>query len=532
MDRRKFLKVSAASGAGALAAAQLPTTLLASAASLDPGPFQYGVASGDPLPDRVIIWTRVTPDPTATPGSGRGKDVATSFQVATDPRFRNVIRSGTRIARKGSDHTVKVDVTKLSPGRSYYYRFKALGARSITGHMRTAPSHEEDNASVRFAVTSCSNWEGGFFSAYRHMAERDDLDFVIHLGDYIYEYGPGRYGPGPEIGRTHEPDHEIVSLADYRIRHAQYKTDPDLRALHAANPFITIWDDHEVTNDTYKDGAENHQPDEEGDFFERRARAYQAYFEWMPVRPRNNPTRLFRRFRFGQLADLHMLDLRQYRDEPVANGQDPAKDDPERTITGDRQMEWLKKGLAKPAARWRLIGNQVMVIPWESGEDQPFNVDAWDGYRPDRQELLQHFVDNEINNISWLTGDIHTSWASDVPIDATTYPVTPSVCTEFVCPSVTSDNLDEITGNPYRTSSIAFEEAIKADNPHVKLVELDSHGYCIADLTKERMQVDWYYISDRTDPEATSEFAVAYQSVDGSNSVTEVSDPIPPDRPT
>jgi alkaline phosphatase D len=195
-------------------------------------------------------------------------------------------------------------------------------------------------------------------------------------------------------------------------------------------------------------------------------------------------------------------------------------------------MEWLKKGLAKPVARWRLIGNQVMVIPWESGVDQPFNVDAWDGYRPDRQELLQHFVDNEINNISWLTGDIHTSWASDVPIDATTYPVTPSVCTEFVCPSVTSDNLDEITGNPYRTSSIAFEEAIKADNPHVKLVELDSHGYCIADLTKERMQVDWYYISDRTDPEATSEFAVAYQSVDGSNSVTEVSDPIPPDRPT
>lgn len=526
MDRRRFLKSSAATGAGLLVASRVSETLVAGAATMDLAPFLHGVASGDPLPDRVIIWTRVTPTDDALPGTGKGDPVSVVWEVATDRRFRSIARAGEVVARAATDHTVKVDVTGLTPGRRYFYRFKAFGKRSRAGQMRTAPAPGTAADAVRFGLVSCSNYEGGYFSAYRHLAERNDLDFVLHLGDYIYEYGAGGYGPGSELGRTHRPEHEIVTLSDYRTRYGQYRQDADLQDLHATNAFITIWDDHEVTNDSYKDGAENHQPESEGDYIDRRNDAYKAYFEWMPIRQRRNPRRLYRSFRFGDLADLHMLDLRQYRDEQPANQADPSKDDPDRTITGDRQMEWFKKGLKGSTARWRLIGNQVMFIPFETAPDVPFNIDAWDGYRADRDELVRFMSDNAIDNVVFLTGDIHTSWASDVPLDKTTYPATPSVCTEFVCPSVTSDNLDDISGAPYR-SSMPVEETIKADNRWVRYVELDSHGYCVVDANSERLQTDYYFISDRTDPDATQSFAAAWQTVAGSNSVTEAAEPIP-----
>lgn len=525
MDRRRFLKSAAASGAGLVVASKLPQALVATAAALEDSPFQYGIASGDPTARKVIIWTRVTPSDSATPGSRKGPGASVRWEVASDPRFRNVVADGVKRSSAKDDHTIKLDVSGLKPNTEYYYRFKMKGKRSEVGRMKTAPAPSQTVEELLFGVTSCANYQGGFFSAYRYMAERRDMDFVLHLGDYIYEYEAGKYGPGPEIGRGHLPEHEIVTLEDYRIRHAQYKTDPDLRALHTVAPFITIWDDHEVTNDSYKDGAENHQ-EEEGDYIERRDGAYKAYFEWMPIRQRRNPHRLYRRFSFGRLADLHMLDLRQYRDEPPPNQADPSKDDPERTITGDKQMKWFKKGLARKDAQWRIIGNQVMFIPWDTAPDVPFNVDAWDGYRADRQELVDHIHDNEINDVVWLTGDIHTSWACDVPLDKTTYPATPSVCTEFVCPSITSDNFDEISGGPYR-SSIPAEEGIKSSNRHVKMVELDSHGYSLVELTAERMQMDWYFISDRTDPEATESYAMSWQTVAGSNAVSEGQEPIP-----
>ena len=527
VDRREFLKWTGAGVGTVLAARLVPFAGRANAAAGDV--FAHGVASGDPLADGVILWTRATPMRDAMPGSGLGKPVEVAWQVARDPRFVRIVKQGTTRTSAARDHTVKIDLAGLDSGENYFYRFKALNELSPVGRTRTAPSTRDDIESLRFGLASCANYEGGYFSAYRYMAERDDLDFILHMGDYLYEYGPGGYGPGESIGRVHTPDHEIVSLADYRIRHAQYKTDSDLQALHAAAPFIAAWDDHEVTNDTWREGAENHQPDEEGKFLSRRNRAYKAYFEWMPIRlpaTRKDPTRIYRRLQFGPLADLHMLDTRQYRDEQPADQFDQSKDDPARTITGDAQMEWLKKGLGGNGAQWRLIGNQLMITPWETGENIPFNVDAWDGYSADRQELLDHVTGNEVANVVFFTGDIHTSWATEVPIDSTTYPATPPAAVELVGPSITSDNADEITGSPPRTASIPLEQGIKADNPYVKYVELDSHGYSVVDVTRERLQMDWYFISDRTDPGASQTFATAWQVQDGSPTVSETDEPI------
>ena len=523
MDRRDFLRTAGA-GAGLLIANSAVGRFARAETN---GVFAHGVASGDPLADAVVIWTRVTQSPKSTPGSGIGRDIDVSWQVATDPGFRRIKKRGTTTALTRRDHTVKIDARGLDPATTYYYRFKAAGEISPSGRMRTAEAHTATQSNVRFGLASCANWEAGYFAAYRYLSERDDLEFVLHMGDYIYEYGAGTYGEDG-IGRVHEPAHEIVELADYRKRHAQYKTDADLQACHAAHAIVAAWDDHEVTNDTWRRGAENHQEDE-GKFIRRRNSAYRAYFEWMPIRkprPRKDPRRIYRRLRFGQLADLHMLDTRQYRDEQPENQADPSRDDPERTITGDEQMAWLKKGLAADRTQWHLIGNQLMITPWETGEETPFNVDAWDGYTADRAELLNHINDKEIGNVVFLTGDIHTSWANDVPIDDNTYPVTPSVAVEMVGPSITSDNADEITGSPPRTTSLALEQEIRADNPWVKYVELDSHGYSVVDVTKERLNVDWYYLSDRTDPKATQEFMASWKTDAGSNAVSEGVGPI------
>ncbi len=526
MDRRDFLKVSTSASVGLLLAAHTPVVF---SQSLETH-FSHGVASGDPAAGGVVIWTRVTPTAEATPGSRVGpKRMDVEWQVAADPQFRKVVEKGTAESLRRNDHTVKVDVTSLAPATTYFYRFRYAGELSPVGRARTAARATDENANLRFGLASCANYEGGFFSAYRYLAEREDLEFVLHMGDYIYEYGVGAYGPGPEIGREHDPEHEIVSLEDYRRRYALYRTDADLQACHAMHPFITAWDDHEVTNDTWSEGAENHQAETEGEFLKRRNRAYRAYFEWMPIRlpkPTKDRTRIYRNLNLGKLADLHMLDTRQYRSEQPPNQADPAKDDPERTITGEAQMAWLKKGLTKPQAQWRIVGNQLMITPWENGEGVPFNVDAWDGYRADRDELLGHVSEAGVQNIVFLTGDIHTSWANEVPIDSTTYPATPPVAVEMVGPSITSDNLDEITGSPSRETSVLLEAGIMADNPYVKYVELDSHGYSVVDATPERLQTDWYYISDRTDPAATQAHAASWKVDAGTNTVSEAEGPV------
>ena len=526
MDRRTFIKRVGVGGAGMIVASRfLPHAL---AGPSGEGVFRHAVASGDPLSDAVILWTRVTPSREAVPGSGIGPPVDVEWQVARDRGFGRIVRRGSARASRTNDHTIKIDVRGLDPRSTYHYRFRALGEISPAGTTRTAGEGNAD-APVRFGLVSCSNFEGGYFSAYGHLADRDDLDFIVHMGDYIYEYGPGGYGPGGEIGRVHQPDHEIVSLSDYRIRHAQYKTDPDLQALHASFPIISAWDDHEVTHDTWREGAENHQ-EGEGDFTTRRDRAYRAYFEWMPIRlpaRQTAPTRIYRSFRFGRMADLHMLDTRQYRDEQVSGQTDQARNDPERTITGDAQMRWLKKGMSSGRARWRLVGNQLMITPWRAvAPTIPFNIDAWDGYTADRLDLLQHISDREIDNAVFLTGDIHTSWANEVPIDENTYPVTAPAAVELVGPSITSDNLDEIAGSPPRTTSIPLEAGIMADNPWVKDVELDSHGYAVAEASKDRLQMDWYFITDRTDPKSDQSHSHSWQILASSTRLSEADRPI------
>ncbi|WP_030209455.1 alkaline phosphatase [Streptomyces sp. NRRL S-87] len=540
--RRSVLKTVAAGAALApLAGTAALGTATARAAEAAPA-FLHGVASGDPLPDGVLLWTRVTPTPDAAPGSGLGPDTDVSWEVAEDRGFTSVVSSGTATASAASDHTVKADVRGLRPATAYWFRFSAGGTVSPVGRTRTAPAHDERASGVRFGVVSCANWEAGYFSAYRHLAARTDLDAVLHLGDYIYEYASGGYPEAKYVVREHEPKHEITSLADYRTRHGKYKTDQDLQALHAAHPVVAIWDDHEFANDAWSGGAENHTPGTEGDWAARVAAAKQAYFEWMPVRPSIAGT-TYRRLRFGSLADLHLLDLRSFRSEQVKVGSGKV-DDPERTITGRAQLDWLKSGLAASDATWKLVGTSVMISPVAFGSlpahllepltellglpggGLAVNVDQWDGYTDDRKELLNHLTQRNITNTVFLTGDIHMAWANDVPVTAATYPLSKSAATEFVVTSVTSDNIDEMLHVAPQTLSLAAAAAVKLANRHVKWVDMDSHGYGVLDITAQQSQMDYYVLSDKRRQDATSSWTRSYRTLTGTQKVERVYQPV------
>ncbi|MFK0115942.1 alkaline phosphatase D family protein [Streptomyces sp. NPDC090994] len=537
-SRRTVVKAAAG---GAVLAAPLAAARPAGAAGAAPA-FLHGVASGDPLPDGILLWTRVTPAPEAIPGSGTGPDTPVSWTVATDRALTDVVAKGTVTARASSDHTVKADVRGLSPATDYWFRFSAGGTDSPVGRTRTAPAADAAVTGLRFGVVSCSNWEAGHFSAYRHLAARGDLDAWLHLGDYIYEYGTGEYGTRGTVVRPTAPAHEILTLADYRVRHALHKTDPDLQALHAAAPVVAIWDDHEIANDAWSGGAENHTEATEGAWAARQAAAKQAYFEWMPVRPALAGT-TYRRLRFGKLADLSLLDLRTYRSQQVLAGSGDV-DDPERTLTGRAQLDWLKAGLTASDTTWRLVGNSVMISPFAVGalsaellkplaellglpqEGLALNTDQWDGYTDDRRELLAHLRAGAIRNTVFLTGDIHMAWANDVPVNAGTYPLSASAATEFVVTSVTSDNLDDLVDVPEGTVSALAAPLIRAANRHVHWVDTDRHGYGVLDVTAERTQMDYYVLSDRTDPDATSAWARSYRTRSGTQRVERVYDPV------
>jgi alkaline phosphatase D len=457
--------------------------------------------------------------------------------VARDSGFRRVVARGTSSTGPTRDHTVKVDVRGLAPATDYWYRFSLGGARSPVGRTRTAPAVGASQDRLRLGIVSCANYQAGYFSAYRHLAARDDLDAVLHLGDYLYEYAPGEYQARDLVVRPHDPAREMTTLADYRRRHAQYKSDPDLQALHAAAPWIVTWDDHESANDAWKDGAENHTEGAEGSWAERRAAALQAYAEWMPIRLAPGEP-VYRRFRFGRLAELSMLDLRSYRSQQVATTDLGSVDDPARTITGDAQMGWLKDGLVTEGAQWKLVGNPVMIAPvlvpplpaevtrpvndvvgLLPPEGVPYNVDQWDGYTADRRELFAHLADHGVRDTVFLTGDIHSTWACDLPLDAGTYPASRSVGVELVGTSVTSDNVDDILGTPPRTTSLSVEQAIMAANRHVRHVELDSHGFSVLDVTPERVQMDWYYLDDRTSRSSGARLATSYAVAAGTQRV-------------
>lgn len=506
--------------------------------------FPHGVASGDPSESAVVIWTRVTPTPESTPGSRQGPRAVVEWEVATDAEFRKVVRRGRFVTGASRDHTVKLTAGRLRPSTWYFYRFTHQGHRSRVGRTRTTPAATKANTHLRFGFVSCSNVERGWFSAYRHLAARNDLHAVIHLGDYFYESATD----DESRVRTHEPRKELESLADYRQRHAQYKADRDLQDLHAAFPMIAVWDDHETSNDAWKDGAGNHDPATEGSYRARRSRAHRAYDEWMPARLEGTVAlgdgdRLFRTVHFGRLADLHLLDLRTYRDRQVESMTDAAAiDDPDRTITGRQQMDWIKGALSSSTAQWQLVGNPVMIAPLSIGglpkpvaesvaallggvvsaNGVPLNTDAWDGYTADRRELFDHIVEESIEDVVFLTGDIHTGLAADLPLDKATYPASGTAGVELVCASVTSDNFDEDLGMP----STAVKAALQASNPHYRYANLDDHGYCVLDLSPARVQCDWWIIGPRSDRRAGVTHDASYVVRTGEGRLSPVSRPV------
>lgn len=471
-------------------------------------PFYHGVASGDPLGNKVIIWTRVTPD-SATSGN-----IQVEWEMAMDTAFSQVVNNGTFTTDQSRDYTVKVDVGGLQPDTYYYYRFKAMNRFSQTGRTKTAPKNNVD--SLRFAVASCANYADGYFNAYQEMVKRNDIDAVVHLGDYIYEYGNS--SSADSLGRPVEPEDEILKLADYRMRYSHYRLDHDLRAAHQQYPWITVWDDHESANNSWVGGAENHDQSE-GSWSNRKSAAKQAYFEWLPVREKpSDPGRVYRTINYGNLVDLIMLDTRLEGRMKQVDADSSALDDSTRTILGKPQYDWLIDELDSSDAQWKVMGQQVMMAPLEAPlTGDPINTDQWDGYPAERERLLDTIMAENINNAVVLTGDIHTSWANDLPLegqyddDANTG----SVGVEFVTTSITSDAF------PFDVPTAVIQQS----NPHVQYTKLDQRGYMILDVTKQRAQADWYYMSTVEDSNYQQSFGTSWMVQDSNRYLEKVGTP-------
>ncbi len=542
-SRRKFLKLTTGLSAGSVLALTVSTSLTGCAAlqkeSLSNVEFKHGVASGDPLSNALIIWTRV---------QSKEASAVVAWELASDADFKNIIRNGIEKTDKSRDFTVKIDVQNLQPNTEYFYRFVGLDSVSPVGRGKTLPTDNIDQ--IKMVVVSCSNYPAGYFNAYSDAAKQEDLDVVLHLGDYIYEYPMGGYATdnAEKIGRQLAADNsdEIISLSDYRKRYAIYRTDKGLQALHAAAPFIVVWDDHEISNDTYKSGAENHSANE-GDFFKRRAAAIQAYYEWLPIRPpmgEQNP-QIYRTFDFGNLLSLHMLDTRviardkqlsysDYRDKN-SKKMDVAKfskdlNNPQRQLLGKTQLNWLTSAVDKSKAKWQVLGQQVLMtkmwLPTEifSQADRnnipavvaelgaikqdvlnnkavtdeqlarvnslmPYNLDAWDGY-PAEREALYNNVSALNKKLIVVAGDTHNAWHGTLK-DAKGN----IVGAEFATPGVTSPGMESYL-------SIDTEQAQKMAKGLSLLIndleycDLSQRGYMLVTLTKDEVKADWRYVDN------------------------------------
>lgn len=451
------------------------------ASDADPDPavaFVHGVASGDPLADRVILWTRV---------DGLESTTEVTWQVAKEATFDGVIAQGTATASSEGDFTVKVDAAGLEPGTTYFYRFTCAGASSPTGRTRTLPAGE--TASARFGVVSCANYTTGYFNAYAELARLDDLNFVLHLGDYFYEHGPRSPEAGGLADRPHAPDRELISLEDYRTRHAQYKTDPDLQALHAAHPMIAIWDDHEIANDTWRDGAERHPADgSKGEWEARRTAAIRAYFEWMPIRePDPGAERqVYRAFDVGDLISFILLDTRhEGRSQPLSRDEAMARyDDPAHRLMSPVQEAWLfdeLKRIQASGARWPVIAQQVMIGELMTPRGVPANPDQWDGYGASRDRLTAFLHANGIPNVVFLTGDLHSSWVNEIHDRASGEPV----AMEFIAPGITS---------AFPPAAKGYISILANQKPLTKWADFNHSGYVTVEATPESLQTDWWFI--------------------------------------
>ncbi|MFJ5993856.1 alkaline phosphatase D family protein [Streptomyces sp. NPDC092370] len=491
-DRRRFLTAGAAVlGAAASAQLWLPAAARAAETPLPDGVFSLGIASGDPLPDGIVLWTRLAPEPLA--GGGMPDQVVpVEWQLAEDPRFKKVVRGGTAQARPEYGHSVHVDVRRLRADRTYWYRFRAGGQLSPVGRTRTAPHPHSSGGSLRMALASCQNWQHGYFTPYADMLDQDP-DVVVFVGDYIYESTPSATAL-----RRHEGTGEPFSLVQYRNRYAQYRTDPDLAAMHANAPFVVTFDDHEVDNDFAGEIPQDPDKQPHDAFVARLTAAYQAFYEHMPVRatavPNGPRIRMYRRLEFGRLARLNVLDTRQYRSDQ-ATSQTGAQD-PSLTMLGARQKQWLLNGLQNSPARWNLIASQIMMAETDLqvGEGKLWFYDAWDGYQAERNRFLQEF--RHVRNPVVLSGDRHLTMISDLKEDYAD-PGSRVVGAEFVGTSISSN------GDQDQEAFRREWDPRRPDNPHWKL--LDAHrGYHLFDVRRDRIDAQVRVVDTVRRPTATA----------------------------
>ncbi|MFI7468275.1 alkaline phosphatase D family protein [Nonomuraea sp. NPDC049646] len=517
LNRRHFLVTGLAAGA----AAAIPAT----AASAEPGPatetatetatesaqalasrglstdpFTLGVACGDPDHEGFVLWTRLAQNPLAEDGFGGmpQRPFPVRWQVYADERGRRVVRSGVAVAVPEWGHSVHVEVDRLSSDRDYWYRFRVGPYVSPMGRARTAPHPLSYGGALSMAFVSCAQYEHGWFTSYRRLAE-EHPDLILHLGDYQYEYTKDTYTiPGGNV-RDHEGP-ETETLAGYRQRHAQYKADPDLQAAHAAAPWLVVWDDHELDNnwaDEVPEKPEVPQPD----FLARRAAAFRAYYENMPLRrtsiPRGIDMQLYRRIRWGRMATFHMMDTRQYRDDQGCGDgyrDCPAAVGPARSITGAAQEQWLIDGFHRSRAQWDILGQQVFFAQRDNnaGPAKITSMDAWDGYVASRRRITQGWVDAEVRNPVVLTGDVHAHWASDLKLDYDD-PTGPTVGSELVATSITTggDGADsDPATHPYLTI-----------NPHLKFYN-NQRGYVLTKIERDLLTADFKVVPQVREPGA------------------------------
>jgi alkaline phosphatase D len=539
-SRRHFLK-SSALAASCIAISTTITGCKTTYTNLSNVKFEHGVASGDPSSSAVIIWTRVQPLKNVN-------DAQIMWELSSNRDFTEVLRTGLVTTQRNQDFTVKVDVQQLNPATVYYYRFS--GANNISQMGRTLTLPVNNVQQIKLVVVSCSNYPAGYFNAYHHAAQLEDIDAVLHLGDYIYEYPMGGYATekAAEIGRTLAPDNnkEIISLEDYRKRYAIYRTDKGLQALHAAAPFIAVWDDHEVCNDTYKNGAQNHNKSE-GDFFERRAAAIQAYYEWLPIRPPYGEQKpeIYRSFDFGNLLSLHMLDTRVIgRDKQLSYNdyQDSvtkqldikqfSKDlyNPKRTLLGKAQMSWLQKTVNQSSSQWQMLGQQVlmakMLIPVEvfaggditeapkriaalkslkdtynteaslTSEQQqrlasvmPYNLDAWDGYPKEREDLYALFSAQN-KRLVVVAGDTHNAWHNELKDDKGN-----TVGVEFATPGISSPGMEKYLKLDNNNAQVVAEN-LSSLIAELKYCNLHQRGYMLITITPESSNAKWHFVDN------------------------------------
>jgi alkaline phosphatase D len=483
--------------------------------------FEHGVASGDPLTDGVIVWTRVTPEVS--------EPVEVWWEMALDEAFAERTAQGTVTTDASSDYTVKVDVPGLVWGRNYFYRFAAQGRWSTTGRTRLAPKGDEATK-LRFGVCSCANYGFGYFHGFRHIAERADLDAVLHLGDYFYEFGNGTFPSEEEQLRMLEPPHETVTLEDYRTRLSLYRRDEDLQECHRQHPFVVVWDDHETANNSWMGGAENHDPETEGSWPERVAAARQAFFEWIPIRE-NPEQQLYRTLKYGDLADIIMLDTRIEGREEQFDVILFASDEPKlpANIISAEQEAWLQEQLSTSTAKWKIIGNQVVMSLWQfvnsTGRISNANPDQWNGYREGRERLLGFLRDNGISNTVVVTGDVHSSWAMDVTYGDGSYNTETregAVAVEFVASGITS---------PPEIPQVVLDLFVK-DSPHIRYVEGAHTGYFVLDVQAEKTQADWYLLDGIGKDQGAEMLDASWAVLDGQNHLTEMSGEEAPNEET